>query len=399
MKHEKSRKDRYTREWEAAHLPGHDAQAGPTNIFQRHHMLQWFRDTTSLDVEKPYKSPTWETLLALKGEPILAARELVFTHCQLLVEAYSRKDRAGRTSSHLDTNFSLEGETRWWRRARRLLTKPEILRGLLAAVIVMLSQQFCGINLLIIYSSSLFCAAGSDKARSPLWFSWGIGLTNFAFALPTYFLIDTRGRKWLLMVTLPVLGCILAVVAGGFSLSDNQNSVRTPVVAVFTYTFTAVYSFGVGPVPFTYSAEIFPLEQRIVGMSMAVSVNLLGLGLLILFAPFAEEQTTLLAVFAGLNILAFILVWLFVPEVAGKTISDSTNGLTHLNLDQLSQIFRLKTWAHVLYQVSVAPCDLWQQFLNVFRKPEHRERSRTTFFYWATQRDLDRSRSHELEES
>ncbi|KAM0712550.1 hypothetical protein Q7P37_011647 [Cladosporium fusiforme] len=382
MKREASRQRRYDQEYNAS-------QKGKNGNRQHRFLLRWVWNIISLDVKKPYKSPTWETLLALRGEPILAAKELVFTHCQLLVEAHSRKEKVERTRNNTDTDFSLSGETRWWRRARRLLTKPEILREVLAAVIVMLSQQLCGINLLIIYSSSLFCSAGqngsnNDASRAPLWFSWGIGMTNVLFALPTYFLIDKRGRKWLLMVTLPALACLLGVASGGFSLPTARPILRKSIITVFTYLFTAVYSLGVGPVPFTYSAEIFPLEQRIVGMSLAVSVNLLGFGLLILFAPFAENQATLLAAFAGLNALAFVLVWLFVPEVAGAAIRNSSSGLTHLNLDQLSQIFRLKTWTHVRYQVSAAPLNLWRQMRSNFggRSEEH-----LTFFDWAQQQD------------
>lgn len=38
------------------------------------------------------------------------------------------------------------------------------------------------------------------------------------------------------------------------------------VLAVFSYAFVAVYSWGLGVVPFTISAEVFPLDHRVVGM-------------------------------------------------------------------------------------------------------------------------------------
>jgi hypothetical protein len=265
-------------------------------------VILWFRRLTGPDVRKPYRSPTWDALRSLRDEPILAAKELIFTHCQLLVEAHSRKDfrssPRGRDKlpvDDIDTDFSLSREKRWWRRARRLFSKPEILREVLAAVVVMLTQQLCGINLLIVYSSSLFCRTDSATSQAPFWFSWGIGLTNVLFAIPTYFMIDTRGRKWLLMVTIPFLAISLGVVSRCFDIPDAQSSLKKGLTTPFTYLFTAVYSMGVGPVPFTYCAEIFPLEQRIVGMSLAVSVNLLGFGLLILFAPFADGGLSLLS--------------------------------------------------------------------------------------------------------
>jgi hypothetical protein len=375
---------------------------------QGHYLLQWYQDVIQWsrgiagpDVRKPYRSATWEVLLSLRGHPVLAAKELIFTHCQLLVEVHSRKEKAHQTRDDPDTNFSLSREKRWWRRARRLLSKPEILREVLAAVIVMLSQQLCGINLLIIYSSSLFCWTDSAASRAPFWFSWGIGLTNVIFAVPTYFLIDKRGRKWLLMVTIPFLACFLAVAARSFKIPDAHMGSKKALITVFTYLFTAAYSLGVGPVPFTYSAEIFPLEQRIVGMSLAVCVNLLGFGLLILFAPFAPHAT-LLEIFAGLNAVAFVLIWLFVPEVAGTAIYKSSTGLTHLNLDQLSQIFRLKTWTHVQYQISVSPAGLWRQCVGLWRKiwgigPDSSLRGASlqtpTFFTWGQKHEASKKKA------
>ena len=46
------------------------------------------------------------------------------------------------------------------------------------------------------------------------------------------------------------------------------------VIAAFVYLFSAFYSPGEGPVPFTYSAEVFPLSHREVGMAWAVATCL-----------------------------------------------------------------------------------------------------------------------------
>ena len=56
---------------------------------------------------------------------------------------------------------------------------------------------------------------------------------------------------------------------------------RIAVVALGIYLYTAVYSPGEGPVPFTYSAEAFPLYIREIGMSwgtwaLALYPNLAG---------------------------------------------------------------------------------------------------------------------------
>ena len=41
-----------------------------------------------------------------------------------------------------------------------------------------------------------------------------------------------------------------------------SNPGHLPAIAVFIYLFSAFYSPGEGPVPFTYSAEAFPLFHR-----------------------------------------------------------------------------------------------------------------------------------------
>lgn len=66
------------------------------------------------------------------------------------------------------------------------------------------------------------------------------------------------------------------LLAGGlcFLISEEHKTLRVGLIALFVYLFAAAYSPGEGPVPFTYSAEVFPLAQREIGMAFAVSVCL-----------------------------------------------------------------------------------------------------------------------------
>ena len=82
----------------------------------------------------------------------------------------------------------------------------------------------------------------------------------------------------------------------------TSSPAHLPVLAVFIYLFSAFYSPGEGPVPFTYSAEAFPLFHRgkndlyrfldmtfshklEAGMSLAVAVNLFCAGVLTVVFP------------------------------------------------------------------------------------------------------------------
>jgi hypothetical protein len=65
---------------------------------------------------------------------------------------------------------------------------------------------------------------------------------------------------------------LLAV--GLCSLISKESKAHLILMALFIYIFAAFYSPGEGPVPFTYSAEVFPLSHREVGMGWAVAINL-----------------------------------------------------------------------------------------------------------------------------
>lgn len=57
-------------------------------------------------------------------------------------------------------------------------------------------------------------------------------------------------------------------------IPESAGTARIGLIALFIYIFAAWYSPGEGPVPFTYSAEVFPLSHREVGMAWAVTVCL-----------------------------------------------------------------------------------------------------------------------------
>ena len=69
-------------------------------------------------------------------------------------------------------------------------------------------------------------------------------------------------RTWSLLVA----GLVLL-------LPKSHKEARLALVALFVFIFGGFYSPGEGPVPFTYSAEVFPLSHREVGMSWAVATN------------------------------------------------------------------------------------------------------------------------------
>ena len=84
--------------------------------------------------------------------------------------------------------------------------------------------------------------------------------------------------------------------------------------------------------PFTYSAEVFPLSHREVGMSWAVSTCLFWAAVLSITFPrmlAALTVTGSFALYAAFNIIALIMIFLFVPETA------------RLSLEELDYVFSI----------------------------------------------------------
>ena len=94
------------------------------------------------------------------------------------------------------------------------------------------------------------------------------------------------------------------------------------------------------------------------GMSAAVFTNFLGAGLVTMFVPIltaALGHDGLLAVFAGLNVTAFILVFFLVPETAPAAVERKEGSLHSIQLEQLIYIFGVESAVHARYQTTQVP--------------------------------------------
>ncbi|ROW10764.1 hypothetical protein VPNG_05145 [Cytospora leucostoma] len=263
-----------------------------------------------------------KSLLRLRNHPVQAARDLYYIHAQLELE---------REIIHGSTYIQ---------RFIELFTVPRLRRATLASFVVMIGQQMCGINIIAFYSSSIFEAAGTS-AYEALLASFGFGLVNFVFAWPAIWTIDTFGRRSLLLFTFPNMAWSL-LAAGLCNLIPGTGSVHLGLVALFVYIFAAFYSPGEGPVPFTYSAEVFPLSHREVGMAWAVATCLFWAAVLTVSFPAILKSLGIVGacgLYAGFNVVAFIMIFLWVPETKQRT------------LEELDYVFAVPTRTFMRYQI------------------------------------------------
>ncbi|WEW60567.1 hypothetical protein PRK78_006054 [Emydomyces testavorans] len=282
-------------------------------------------------IEKAFRS-----FRTLRPTDLQAARDLYYAYVGVEIE---RKVNRGK-------NFF----TMLW----ELFTIPRNARATLASTIVMWLQQFCGVNIIAYYSTTIFVESGFSMS-SALLASMGTGILNFVFALPAFLTIDTWGRRNLLLFTLPWLAIWL--FWSGFSFwidpADPRSKTRLGMVTTGLYLFEVFYSPGEGPVPFTYSAEAFPLHVREVGMSWATAVTwsfnfIISFTWPHLLSAFKPQGA--FSWYAGWCMVGWVLVLLFVPETKANNCALSAT-VTALTLEELDQVFSVPTRKHAMYQL------------------------------------------------
>ncbi|KAL6851776.1 sugar transporter domain-containing protein [Trichoderma novae-zelandiae] len=283
-------------------------------------------------MKKGKHEKAWRSLLRLRNNPIQAARDLYYIQCLLDQEVLLVEKAGLKVTNNVFTRFV------------ELFTIPRIRRATWASGIVMIAQQMCGINIISFYSSTIFKQSGISDYTA-LWASFGFGIINFLFAWPAVWTIDTFGRRALLLFTFPNMFWTLLAAGLCYLIEpDVVNSTpRIAAVATFVYLFAAFYSPGEGPVPFMYSAEVFPLSHREIGMSWAVATNNFWASVLSLTFPrmlTAMSATGAFSFYAGLNLIALALIFLFVPETKQKT------------LEELDYVFSVSDRRHARYQLT-----------------------------------------------
>ncbi|KAL2375268.1 hypothetical protein RJ035_001314 [Blastomyces gilchristii] len=265
----------------------------------------------------------WRLMLGSAMFPaMLAARDLFYMHTLLEAEATMKLGQA---------------------KILELITVPRNRRALIASEIVMFMQQFCGVNVIAYYSSEIFLDAGFSQ-KAALAASFGFGVINWLFAIPAVYTIDTFGRRNLLLVTFPLMGLFQLLTGFSFWIptdgSETMRRAHTGCVALGIYLFGIVYSPGEGPVPFTYSAEAYPLYVRSHGMALATATTWFFNFILAITWPSLKNAFKPQGAFgwyAGWNIVGFVLVLLFMPETKGKT------------LEELDQVFSVPTMVHAKF--------------------------------------------------
>ncbi|KMU82150.1 hypothetical protein CISG_09586 [Coccidioides immitis RMSCC 3703] len=141
---------------------------------------------------------------------------------------------------------------------------PLYRRAIIAVVAVMITQQFTGINSIIMYSVSLLSTILPTTAALLTVIVSSINLFTTLLCSP---LADKLGRKRCLLLSITGMGLSSALLA--ISIASNLKILS----AIATLLFVASFAVGLGPVPFILASELVGPEAVGATQSWGLATN------------------------------------------------------------------------------------------------------------------------------
>lgn len=247
------------------------------------------------------ESPRW---LAQKGQLALAKAVLRKIGNAAFVDA---------TLTDLEARASNGEPKARFRDVLSVDVRPAVVVGVVLAVF----QQFCGINVVFNYTSTIFAAVGADLNRQLLE-TIGIGVVNLVFTLIAMLLVDRLGRRPLLLFG--SLGLAVSYLALAYLL---QTHAAPGLVSGVVLVAIGTYGLSLAPVTWVVISEIFPTRIRGVASSVA-TVALWGAYFVLVFTfPILAQAVGTYGPFylyAGICLIGFFFVQAKVKETKGQTL-------------------------------------------------------------------------------
>ncbi|KAJ5520821.1 hypothetical protein N7463_001274 [Penicillium fimorum] len=211
-------------------------------------------------------------------------------------------------------------------------------RRMYIGVGVQLWQSLTGINVIMYYAVFLFRQAGIYGSTASLLANGIQGVVLNLFTLPNMFYIDRWGRRTPMIIggigmgiSMMIIGVLMKTMGDPFydPLTQKTNfhfasDVASRTTIAFVYIYVAIFGLTWACVAWVYPPEIFSMNMRGRATSMTTATNWFVNFWFALYIPTAMEQISwkLYIIFAGLCYLMAIVIYLFYPESAGKTLEE-----------------------------------------------------------------------------
>ncbi|CEF67046.1 Sugar/inositol transporter family and General substrate transporter family and Major facilitator superfamily domain, general substrate transporter and Major facilitator superfamily domain-containing protein [Strongyloides ratti] len=210
------------------------------------------------------------------------------------------------------------------------LFKGELRWPMTIAIVMMLSQQFSGINAAMFYSTEIFKSAGL-KGNAPVYATIGMGLVNVIQTVISTWLVDHPkfGRRSLHLIGLIGMFFTSIAIVGSLSLqkSDASSDIKqfgSYGAIAFVLLFVISFATGPGGIPWFFVSEIFSSSARASASGISCLVNwfasfLVGVSFKVVESILGTYTFLIFTFCLGFFIF---FTYKFVPETKGKSVDE-----------------------------------------------------------------------------
>ncbi|KAL7906438.1 general substrate transporter [Trichoderma velutinum] len=199
-------------------------------------------------------------------------------------------------------------------------------------------QSMTGINVIMYYAVFLFQQAGLGATSSSLLANGLQGVVLNVFTYPNMYYMDKWGRRLPMViggvgmgVSMMIIGVLMRAYGDPVfdSLTqktnfDFTNAAASRTIIAFVYIYVAWFAITWACVAWVYPPEIFSMSMRGRATSMTTATNWFINFWFALYIPTAMAKISwkLYMIFMALCYLMSVVVYLFYPESAGKTLEE-----------------------------------------------------------------------------
>lgn len=201
-----------------------------------------------------------------------------------------------------------------------VLVHPRWAWPTVAVMVVMVAQQFAGINSIVFYGVALLADL---LTTSSALINLLVSLFNLAVTVGCAPLSDRLGRKMCLIISLAGMG------TSALLLAIAIHTATAPLSAVAVFAFVGSFGLGLGPVPFILASELVGPEAVGATQSWALAANWTATFVVAQFFPSLNKamgKGNVYFLFAALATVFATFIAVFVPETRGKRDADEVWG-------------------------------------------------------------------------
>lgn len=254
------------------------------------------------------ESPRW---LVQAGKPDRARKTLA---------SLGDQQYAGQTFTAISNSVNDETKVR-----TGSIFKKAYLPALIAGVGLAVFQQFCGINVVFNYTTTIFESIGFSKDDQLLQTIF-IGAVNLVFTFLAMSLVDKVGRKPLLLTGAIGLAILYISIASALKVQSSFTS-------YLLLAAIGMYATTLAPVIWIVISEMFPNKIRAAATSVAVICLWAAYFILTFTFPILVLWMGGIAetfyVYAGICFVGAIFIWFKTRETTGKTLEQMDTMFTH----------------------------------------------------------------------